>query len=64
MVEHGYKNRVAPLEWAAAEYSRVARLHFRLGIPRATAMEHFDGPHMIHGQGTFEFLREHLRWRR
>lgn len=62
MVEHGYKDRVAPLEWAAAEYSRVARLYFRLGIPERTAIEYFDGPHMIHGQGTFDFLHRHLNW--
>jgi dienelactone hydrolase len=64
MVEHGYKDRVAPLEWAAAEYSRVARLYHRLGIPQKTAIEYFDGPHMIHSRQTFEFLREHLHWRR
>ncbi|HRZ94060.1 MAG TPA: hypothetical protein P5022_14235 [Candidatus Paceibacterota bacterium] len=23
-------------------------------------LEHFDGPHRIHGAGTFEFLRRHL----
>lgn len=62
MVEHGYKDRVAPVEWAAAEYSRVARLYFRLGIPERTAMEYFDGPHMIHGQGTFAFLHRFLNW--
>lgn len=62
MVEHGYKDRVAPLEWAAAEYSRVARLYFRLGIPERTEMEYFDGPHMIHGQGTFAFLHRFLDW--
>ncbi len=62
MVEHGYKDRVAPLEWAAAEYSRVARLYFRLGIPERTSMEYFDGPHMIHGQGTFDFLHRYLNW--
>ena len=37
---------------------------FRLGISRLTAMEYFDGPHMIHGHGIFEFLREHLQLRK
>ena len=64
MVEHGYKDRVAPLEWAATEYSRVARLYFRPGIPQRKEMEYFDGPHMIHGVGTFAFLRRHLKWSR
>jgi hypothetical protein len=25
-------------------------------------MEVFDGPHTIHGVGTFDFLRRHLGW--
>ncbi|HVR35830.1 MAG TPA: hypothetical protein VMS21_08265 [Methylomirabilota bacterium] len=26
------------------------------------AIEFFDGPHTIHGEGTFEFLHKHLDW--
>ncbi len=62
MVEHGYKDRVAPLEWAAAEYAKVRKLYFQLGIPERTAMAYFDGPHMIHGGETFPFLHRQLRW--
>lgn len=62
MVEHGYKDRVAPLEWAAAEYSKVQKLYFYQGIPEKTAMAFFDGPHMIHGEETFKFLHRQLRW--
>jgi hypothetical protein len=62
MVEHGYKDRVAPLEWAAAEYSKVQKLYFHLGIPEKTEMAYFDGPHMIHGEATFDFLHRHLNW--
>ncbi|MBI4626420.1 MAG: dienelactone hydrolase family protein [Verrucomicrobia bacterium] len=62
MVEHGYKDRVAPLEWAAAEYSKVRKLYSYLGVPERTAMAFFDGPHMIHGEETFAFLHRHLRW--
>jgi len=32
--------------------------------PDACQIEFFVGPHQIHGVGTFEFLREHLHWRR
>ena len=28
----------------------------------AAEIEWFVGPHTIHGQGTFEFLRQHLDW--
>ena len=32
------------------------------GIGDRTEIEHFDGPHTIHGQGTFDFLHRHLDW--
>jgi hypothetical protein len=32
----------------------------RLGIPDRTTIEWFNGPHTIHGVGTFEFLKKHL----
>jgi len=25
-------------------------------------IEHFDGPHTINGQGTYDFLHKHLNW--
>jgi dienelactone hydrolase len=62
MVEHGYLDRVAALEWAAAEYARVRRLYFNLGVPERTAMAFFDGPHRIDGAETFPFLHRHLDW--
>ena len=62
MVEHGYKDRVAPLEWAAAEYAKVRKLYFELGIPDRTEMAFFDGPHMVHGAETFKFLHRQLQW--
>lgn len=64
MVEHGYKDRVAPLEWATAEYAKVEKLYLRLGVPGRTEIDVFDGDHEIHGKKTFEFLHRHLRWPR
>jgi hypothetical protein len=62
MVERGHQDGVAPDEWVAAEYAGVRRLYARLGIPGRTAIEFFNGPHTIHGVGTFEFLHKHLNW--
>ncbi len=62
MVERGHEDGVAPDEWVAYEYARVRRFYARLGIPQNTAIEWWNGPHAIHGVGTFEFLRRHLRW--
>jgi dienelactone hydrolase len=62
MVERGHDDPVAPDEWVAFEYNKVRRFYAAMGIPDRTEIEFFDGPHTIHGEGTFNFLRRHLRW--
>ena len=62
MVERGHDDGVALDEWVAAEYARVRRLYSKLGISEKTQIEFFDGPHKIHGEGTYRFLQRHLDW--
>ena len=62
MVERGHSDGVAPDEWVAYEFAKVRRFYARLGIGDKAKIEFFDGPHEIHGKGTFDFLREHLDW--
>ena len=62
MVERGHRDAVAPDEWVAYEYAKVRRLYTDLGIPERTEIEYFDGPHQIHGEGTFRFLHRYLNW--
>lgn len=62
MVERGHRDGVAPDEQVAYEYAKVRRHYADLKIPNRTAIEFFDGPHSIHGAGTFEFLHKHLKW--
>ncbi len=63
MVERGHLDPVAPDEWVAFEYAKVRRFYdVNMQMPDGTAIEFFTGPHTIHAQGTFEFLRQHLRW--
>lgn len=62
MVERGHHDGVAPDEWVAYEYAKVRRLYAELGIPEKTTIEFFNGPHQIHGVGTFNFLHQHLNW--
>ena len=62
MVERGHEDGVAPDEWVAYEYAKVRRFYTRLGIPERTEIEFFNGPHTIHGVGTFAFLRRQFRW--
>lgn len=64
MVERGHDDGVAKDEWVAYEYAKVRRRYDKLGIGDRTEIEWFNGPHMIHGVGTFEFLHKHLDWRR
>jgi hypothetical protein len=62
MVERGHHDGVAPDERVAYEFAKVRRLYTRLGLADRAEIEFFDGPHSIHGQGTFRFLHRHLQW--
>ena len=62
MVERGHSDAVATDEWVSYEFAKVRRLYTQLGVPERTAIEYFDGPHTIHGVGTFDFLHKHLNW--
>jgi hypothetical protein len=63
MVERGHNDGVGIDEWVNYEYAKVRRLYNKLLIGDRTTIEHFDGPHMIHGVGTYEFLKEKLGWK-
>ena len=62
MVERGHDDGVAPDEWVAWEYAKVKRHYDKLGIGDRTELEVFNGPHTIHGVGTYKFLHKHLNW--
>ncbi len=62
MVERGHRDGVAPDHRVAQEYAKIRLLYADLGIPKKTTIEFFDGPHTIHGEGTFDFLHEQLDW--
>ena len=62
MVERGHRDGVGIDEWVAYEFAKVRRRYADLKIPDRTTIEFFDGPHTIHGVGTFKFLHEQLKW--
>ena len=62
MVERGHDDGVADDETVAYEFAKVRRRYVKLGIGDRCEIEWFDGPHTIHGQGTFDFLSRHLNW--
>lgn len=63
MVERGHNDGVGIDEWVNYEFAKVRRLYNKLLIGDRTTIEHFDGPHMIHGVGTYEFLKQKLDWK-
>jgi dienelactone hydrolase len=62
MVERGHRDGVGPDPWVSYEYAKIRLLYADLKIPERTTIEYFDGPHTIHGVGTFDFLHRHLDW--
>jgi dienelactone hydrolase len=61
MVERGHNDRVSRDQWVAREYAKVRWLYAQLGLADRTEIEYFNGGHTINGEGTFEFLKKHLR---
>lgn len=62
MVERGHLDGVAPDETVAWEFSKVKRFYdVNLNMPGRARIEWFNGPHTIHGVGTFEFLDQWLK---
>jgi dienelactone hydrolase len=64
MVERGHNDGVGIDEWVAWEFAKVKRHYDYLGIGDRTEIEWFNGPHTIHGVGTYAFLQKHLDWKK
>jgi hypothetical protein len=63
MVERGHSDQVSPDETVGYEFAKVRHLYEAdLGLRDQCVIEWFNGPHTIHGKGTFDFLRKHLDW--
>ncbi len=62
MVERGHDDGVGLDEDVGHEFAKVRRGYDKLGMGARAEVEWFDGPHTIHGVGTFKFLHKWLRW--
>lgn len=62
MVERGHHDGVGRDRWVAHEFAKVRWLYAQFGLADRLEIEYFQGGHSINGQGTFEFLHEHLNW--
>jgi hypothetical protein len=64
MVERGHHDGVAD-DWTVAwEFAKIRYLYNGTGlnIGDRCEIEWFNGPHTIHGVGTYDFLHRHLKW--
>ncbi len=61
-VERGHHDGVSTDSWVASEYAKTRWLYDQFGMGDRTRIEFFNGGHTINGQGTFEFLHQHLCW--
>jgi hypothetical protein len=43
------------------EYANAREFYDKMDIGDRTTIEFFDGPPTMHGVGTFQFLKKHLR---
>lgn len=62
MVERGHHDGVSVDSWVAYEFAKTRYLYANLGKGDLTDIEFFNGPHAIHGEGSFDFLHQHLCW--
>lgn len=62
MVERGHDDGVSVDSWVAYEYAKVRKHYEELNLFDQTKIEYFNGPHTIHGVGTYKFLHHHLDW--
>ncbi len=62
MVERGHHDGCGLDSWVSYEYAKVRWLYNNLGQADKTEIEYFNGPHCIHGVGTYAFLHKHLNW--
>jgi len=60
MVERGNYDNVEADEWVSYEFEKVRRHYDLIDLPEYCCIEYFNGGHMIHGVGTFEFLDQFL----
>ena len=60
LVERGHSDGVGIDEWVAYEFAKTKRYYTQAGVPDLAEITYFDGPHRIHGDYAYKFLRKHL----
>jgi hypothetical protein len=60
LVERGHSDGVGIDEWVAYEFAKAKRYYHEAGVPDLAEITYFDGPHRIHGEYAYTFMRKHL----
>ena len=60
LVERGHSDGVGIDEWVAYEFAKTKRYYTQAGVADLAEITYFDGPHRIHGDYAYAFLRKHL----
>ncbi|MBY0505328.1 MAG: alpha/beta hydrolase [Bryobacteraceae bacterium] len=60
LVERGHSDGVGIDEWVAYEFAKAKRYYAQAGVPELAEITYFDGPHRIHGDYAYGFIRKHL----
>lgn len=60
LVERGHADGVGIDEWVAYEFAKTKRYYAQAGVENLAEITYFDGPHRIHGEYAYGFLRKHL----
>ena len=60
LVERGHSDGVGIDEWVAYEFAKTKRYYSQAGVPDLAEITYFDGPHRIHGEYAYQFIRKHL----
>jgi dienelactone hydrolase len=59
-VESGTRDPIFPVEGSRLAFKRAKAIYTAFGVPEMTGQEIFDGEHVFHGVGAFEFLKKSL----
>jgi dienelactone hydrolase len=59
-VESGTRDPIFPIEGSRRAFKQAQSIYATFGKPELIGQEIFDGEHIFHGKGAFEFLKQRL----
>ena len=59
-VESGTRDPIFPIQGSRAAFKKAQDIYATFGTPEKIGQEIFDGEHVFHGQGAFEYMKKWL----